>query len=68
MFDIYVYNLKKDLERRISEHENTAENYIQDNEDYLMSGEYLAKAAALEEFLDWIIQQEQLPKNKTLTQ
>lgn len=64
MFDINVHKIKEQLKRLISEHENTAEEYFQEVGDEDKGNEYLAKAAALKEVLDWIIQQHELPKNK----
>lgn len=42
------------LEQLIKQYENTAEEYFQEIEDPEKGNEYLAKAAALQEFWDWM--------------
>lgn len=57
-----VYHIERQLERLIAEHNNTAEEYFQEVGDEEKGNEYLAKAAALKEFYDWIQEQRKKPR------
>ena len=59
--------LDQHIEQKIRQYENTAEEYFQEIGDEGKGNEYLAKADALKDLLEWWYELRKMPQNSLTT-